>query len=166
MDITYIEGDLIKAGPRVICHGCNARGSMGAGLAFHLRKPYPEIYDDYRRVFTEQGNRLELGQTIWTRCRDGRLIVNAITQATYGRDPHTVYADYDAIAAAMAGINAVALKTQADPAAAAAHGGVIDRVGLPKIGAGLANGDWSVIAEIVARQATAFQPVVYIHDGS
>ena len=153
MRIQYIEGDLIKSDLSVICHGCNAKGSMGAGIAFHLRKPYPEIYDDYRRIYKEQGDRLDLGQTIWTRCRDGRTIINAITQATYGRDPNIVYVDYDAIRIVMQAINK----------AAKVEG--FDRVGFPKIGAGLANGNWDHIAEIIEAEADAFQPVVYIFPG-
>lgn len=164
MILTYVEGDLIKDGPRAICHGCNARGSMGAGIAFHLRKPYPEIYDDYRRVFVEQGKTLRLGQTIWTRCRDNRLVINAITQADYGRDPNTVYADYDAIREAVGEIDRIARATQVDPAEAERRGGRIETVGFPKIGAGLANGDWNLIADIIERTATSFQPVVYVLD--
>lgn len=162
--IAYVKGDLIKDGPRVICHGCNARGSMGAGIAFHLRKPYPEIYDDYRRVFREQNETLRLGQTIWTRCHDNRLVINAVTQADYGRDPNIVYADYEAIGAAVAEINRIARATQNEPAKAERLGGIIETVGFPKIGAGLANGDWNLIARIIDEAATSFQPAIYVLD--
>lgn len=63
---------------------------------------------------------------------DRRLaVVNAYTQFNYGRGRH---ADYQAIRDAFAAVKRT-------------FGG--RRIGYPRIGAGLAGGDWSVIASII-----------------
>ena len=150
MKIIYRQGDLLQTPETVICHGCNARGSMGAGFALAVRKTYPVAFDRYRAVFLDQGKRLELGQCIWVDCPDGRTVINAVTQADYGRDPNVVYVSYDAVSAVMQQID-VWTKTR----------GGAQTVAFPKIGAGLANGDWSVIEKIIETEARYFQPVVY-----
>ncbi len=149
MMIIYRKGDLLKAPERVICHGCNARGSMGAGIALAVRKTYPVAFNRYREIFLAQGKRLDLGQCIFVDCPDGRVVINAVSQADYGRDPGIVYVSYDAVRSII---------KQIDLWAAAND---IASVAFPKIGAGLANGDWSVIESIIETGAAHFQPVVY-----
>ena len=148
MKIIYKTGDLLEAPEHVICHGCNAQGKMGAGIAVPIRKRYPKAFDDYR-VYEAQGNRLELGQCCFVECPEGRIVIDAVTQEFYGREPDIVYASYDGIRRALQRINDWAK----------ANG--VDTVAFPKIGAGLARGDWSIIADIIETEATNFQPVVY-----
>ncbi len=38
-----IRGNLLEAGERVIAHGCNTRGVMGAGIAGQIAKRWPEV---------------------------------------------------------------------------------------------------------------------------
>ncbi|WP_343683631.1 hypothetical protein [Asticcacaulis sp.] len=49
--IIYEQGDLLKAPERVICHGCNAQGKMGAGIATAIKKIYPEAFSLYRATY-------------------------------------------------------------------------------------------------------------------
>lgn len=123
---------------------------MGAGIATAIKKIYPEAFSLYRATYETQGNRLELGQSIWVDCSDGRTVINAITQEFFGRDPNTVYVSDDAVRRVLSEINDWAQKRHTPPS-----------VAFPKIGAGLANGDWHVIAEIIESEASAFQPIVY-----
>jgi hypothetical protein len=97
MKIVYKTGDLLEAPERTICHGCNAQGKMGAGIAVPIKKRYPMAFDAYRQLYEAQGNRLELGQAIWVSCPDGRTVINAIIQEFYGREPGVVYVSYPAI---------------------------------------------------------------------
>ncbi len=149
MKIVYRKGDLLKAPERVICHGCNAKGIMGAGIALAIRKTYPAAFNRYRETFLAQGRHLDIGQCIFVHCPDERVIINAVTQADYGRDPKTVYVSYEAVRSVIAQIDTWAM----------AH--AVDMVAFPKIGAGLANGDWSIIETIIETEARHFQPVVY-----
>ena len=149
--IIYKQGDLLAAVERVICHGCNALGKMGAGIAVPIKNKYQEAFKAYRSTYEQQGNRLDLGQSIWVDCLDGRTVINAITQEIYGRDPNVVYVSYEAVRQIMRDINIWAKMQQSPPS-----------IAFPKIGAGLANGDWEVIAKIIEHEAQNFQPIVYI----
>jgi O-acetyl-ADP-ribose deacetylase (regulator of RNase III) len=142
-DIQYIEGDLLSSREPVIAHGCNAQGVMGSGIAKAIRDEYPTVYKDYRDVYEEQGNKLHLGQVITTRTLE-RTILNIISQEYYGRNPNVVYVSYDAIEKAILRINKM---------------GYV-RVAFPKIGAGLANGNWELISHII-QTTSDFTPVVY-----
>ena len=141
MKIEYVEGDLLASRETVIAHGCNARGVMGSGIAKSIRNEYPSTYSDYRAKYESTG--LELGDVVVTRTLE-RTILNIISQEYYGRDPHVMYVSYDAIKKAILRINEMGYM----------------RVGFPKIGAGLANGNWETISNII--EATSdFTPVVY-----
>jgi hypothetical protein len=41
----------------------------------------------------------------------------------------------------------------------------IPQIALPLLGAGLAQGKWSIISQIIEDEATDFQPIVYLMDG-
>jgi O-acetyl-ADP-ribose deacetylase (regulator of RNase III) len=143
MNIEYIEGELLASRESVIAHGCNAQGVMKSGVAKAIREEYPTVYDDYRATYEAQGKKLHLGQVIVTRTLE-RTILNIISQEYYGRNPNVVYVSYDAIEKAILRINEM---------------GYI-RVAFPKIGAGLANGNWDRISSIIEK-ASDFTPIVY-----
>jgi O-acetyl-ADP-ribose deacetylase (regulator of RNase III) len=155
MKIVYKTGDLLEAPERTICHGCNAQGKMGAGIAVPIKKRYPMAFDAYRQLYEAQGNRLELGQAIWVSCPDGRTVINAIIQEFYGREPGVVYVSYPAIRSVIDQIDIWArARMQALDEAPV--------VAFPKIGAGLAMGDWPTIEAIIEDHSSSFQPVVYV----
>jgi O-acetyl-ADP-ribose deacetylase (regulator of RNase III) len=149
MKIIYRQGNLLQAPETHICHGCNAQGVMGSGVARAIRDAYPKAYEDYRDEYERHG--LGLGATIWVEVPcpvvGTRTIINAITQQTFGSTG--VHVDYDAVRAVMAEINA----RIAAPFFA-----------MPKIGAGLGGGDWDVIESIIEEETTRVQPVVYVFD--
>jgi O-acetyl-ADP-ribose deacetylase (regulator of RNase III) len=146
MKIEYVKGDLLASGESVIGHGCNAQGVMRSGIAKAIREAYPTVYSDYRKTYEAQGNKLHLGQVVTTRTLE-RTILNIISQEYYGRNPNVVYVSYDAIKKAILRINEM---------------GYI-RVAFPKIGAGLANGNWETISEII-ETASDFTPIIYYHE--
>lgn len=121
---------------------------MRSGIAKSIREKYPKAFDDYHAEYVSNGNKLYLGEVITTKYSD-RWIFNCITQEFYGRDPNTVYVSYEAIHHAILALNLIC----------SCKG--ITQIGFPMIGAGRANGDWSVIASIFDKDAD-FQPVVYV----
>lgn len=138
-----VHGDLIELALEgafdVIVHGCNCQCNMGAGLALHLKKAFPEAYQ--ADCETGKGDRSKLG-TISTATveRNGHqiTIVNGYTQFHYKREqgqPKTTrLADYDAIRSVMQHV-----KRQYSS----------KRIAYPLIGAGLAKGDWTIISQII-----------------
>jgi O-acetyl-ADP-ribose deacetylase (regulator of RNase III) len=135
-----VHGDLIKlalAGEfDVIIHGCNCQCAMGAGIAKTIREVFPEAYK--ADAATAKGSTAKLGSYSHAQVeRNGvRLtVVNGYTQGHYrGRG---VLADYDAIRGLMR-------RVKTDFANL--------RIGYPRIGAGLARGDWTTIARIITTE--------------
>jgi O-acetyl-ADP-ribose deacetylase (regulator of RNase III) len=133
-----IQGDLLKLADAgrfdVIVHGCNCFCSMDAGIARAIANKWPEAYEADRA--TSVGDRTKLGTfttaTVTTQAGTELTVVNAYTQFDYrGPGPKI---DYGALEAAFRRL------ADAFPEA---------RIGYPKIGAGLAGGDWSRIAAII-----------------
>ena len=144
MKIEYIKGDLLRTEVNHIMHGCNSRGVMGSGVAKVLREKYPQAYNDY--IFKYNNYGLELGDVIVSVQDDGKVIHNAITQRDYGRDSSRVYVSYWAIAEVFRKINSRGIK----------------EIAMPKLGAGLANGDWNVISAIIENTLIDTKPYVYV----
>ncbi len=162
MKIIYKHGDLKTCDEQYFAHGCNAQGVMGSGVAAWVRSDFPWGYAEYRRVYEEQGNHLEMGQVIVARdpANKSKTVLNCITQEFFGRDPNVVYVDYDAIRVIVEELD----KLFDNEASDWEDGGGFVRVAFPLIGAGLANGKWSIISGILEESAT-FHPVVYLLDG-
>ena len=153
MEIEYITGDLLDGDEEYVVQGCNAQGVMGSGLAKIIRDRHPAVYKQYFKVFKDQGDFLELGQLIYVDIGPC-VIVNAITQEHFGRDPNTVYVSYDAIQKMVQQLDED-LGDPDDPI----------RIAFPLIGAGLGGGSWKTISEIIEDYSLGFQPVVYLLDG-
>lgn len=138
--MNIIKGDLVKLFSMgtfdVIIHGCNCLNTMGAGIAKQIKERYPEAYQaDLRTI---KGDKTKLGTfTFAGHLKESKnnFIINAYTQYDYrGYKP----VDYRAIESVFIKLNDwYVLKDK--------------RIGIPKIGAGLAGGDWDVIKEIIDR---------------
>lgn len=146
MRIKYEKGDVFASPYRFILHGCNAQGVMGAGFARQIRDKYPFAYKEYVSIHQKRG--LILGETQVVKCRD-RIIINAVIQEFYGRDPGKRYVSYDAIA------NSLSLIEDA------LYG---ETIAMPMIGAGLGGGDWKVIEAIIESELKTVQPVIFTLD--
>ena len=155
MRIEYVTGDLLEAPETIILHGCNCQGKMGSGIAKLIRDRWPQCYDIYRDYYERHLGENLLGQIVWAdvSTEDRALLIgNAFTQKFCGREDIR-YCSYDAIATVFESLNEIAQQ------------GTIDRIALPLIGAGLANGSWSVISSIIEASAKNYTPVVYLLDG-
>jgi O-acetyl-ADP-ribose deacetylase (regulator of RNase III) len=138
--MNVVRGDLIelaKAGAfDVIIQGCNCQCRMARGIALTIKQQFPEAYT--ADCQTTIGDRDKLGNITTAQIdRDGFkfTIVNGYTQFDW--QGNGVLADYNAIRSVFRQV-----KQQ--------FGG--QRIGYPKIGAGLARGDWSIIGAIVEEE--------------
>lgn len=131
------QGDLVdkaRVGEfDVIVHGCNCFCTMGAGIAKTIKQVFPAAYQADKA--TSSGDEAKLGQysIAQVEVNDKPLtIINGYTQFDWrgaGRK-----ADYDAIRQVFRRVKQN-------------YSG--KRIGYPAIGAGLAGGDWAVIAAII-----------------
>jgi O-acetyl-ADP-ribose deacetylase (regulator of RNase III) len=138
--MNVLQGDLIQLALSgrfdVIVHGCNCFCTMGAGIAKQIRDTFPEAYQ--ADLKTEMGDKEKLGTYSHARIeRNGNIftIVNGYTQFDFSG--HGALVDYKAIQNLFAEIKKD-FKNQ--------------RIGYPKIGAGLAKGDWEVISGIINKE--------------
>ncbi|WP_316347413.1 macro domain-containing protein [Desulfuromonas acetoxidans] len=135
-----VNGDLIKLALNgqfdVIIHGCNCYCTMGAGIAKAVKTQFPEAYAV--DCETEKGSKNKLGtysSASVTREGHSITIVNGYTQHHYRRvGGKGINADYDAIRAVFKAVR---------------HDFSGKTIGYPRIGAGLAGGDWTIIADII-----------------
>lgn len=131
-------GDLIELANRgefdVIIHGCNCFHTMGAGIAAALRKKWRAVMD-VDIALTEYGDRDKLGTITSADVKPSLTVVNAYTQYGYRRS-NTPNVDYGELEAAFRQVKDK-------------YGNQGLRFGIPKIGAGLAGGDWKRISEII-----------------
>lgn len=136
--ISTVKGNIftyLKPGDAMV-HGCNAQGVMGSGVALSVKTLYPGAYAAYRKAEETQG--LFMGTVVpYFDTNDKIWVLNAITQEYFGRDPNVRYVSYDAMEDAFRVIRRLAFNTN------------IERILFPLIGAGLGNGTWSVIEEII-----------------
>jgi O-acetyl-ADP-ribose deacetylase (regulator of RNase III) len=132
-----IEGDLVKLAAcgmfDVIVHGCNCFNTMKSGIAKTLVAAFPVVaFEDSK---TERGARTKLGTYSSAYVSNFDLeIINAYTQYLYGTDK--VQVEYKAVQSVFIALN----KKYKDL-------GV--HIGIPKIGCGLAGGEWDVVEHII-----------------
>lgn len=129
-----VHSDILKETSGIIVHGVNCIGTMGSGIALKIANRYPHVFWDYKKHQSEKG--LKLGDIIVTEQSPTLIIVSGVTQQFYGRDRNFVYADYSAVRRVFEQVNALALLNNL-------------AVKFPSIGAGLANGNWATVSEII-----------------
>lgn len=119
----------------VIAHGCNCFCTMGAGIAKGIKTSFPAAWEVDLK--TKPGDRSKLGtctSAVVSTTAGELTVVNAYTQFDWRGTG--LKADYRAITTCMDWIGSH-------------YQG--KRIGLPKIGAGLAGGDWNRIMDIIER---------------
>lgn len=130
MPTKFLTGDLFKAqGLTALAHGCNCAGAMGKGIAMEFRSRFPEMYAEYKELCSR--GRFNPGDVfMWT--KNDCTVFNLATQRTW-----RAKADLGAIEVALREMVRLAEE---------AH---IDRVGLPKIGAGLGGLSWEHVRQVL-----------------
>lgn len=153
-EMKIVRGDLLALAQRgefdVIVHGCNCFNTMGAGIAKSIRRLWPAAYE--ADCATEKGSAEKLGTytsaTVVNDENPHRLtIVNAYTQHHWtGKE---VLVDYDALRDVFRKIKLDFTGT---------------RIAYPKIGAGLAGGDWERIKTIIDNELQGENHTLVVFD--
>jgi O-acetyl-ADP-ribose deacetylase (regulator of RNase III) len=143
--IEYIEGDVLNSGEQIVVHGCNCFNNMGSGIAKQVSIEYPwAAFADYETV---PGDVNKLGRYTTAIGENGTRIINAYTQYHYSRIQ--VNADYNAIERAMANICSDFPEHKV--------------FAMPKIGAGLAGGDWNIIEKILEKISNQYDKIFRVY---
>lgn len=118
----------------ILVHGCNCFHTMGAGIAKQIKEKYKEAYE--ADLETNKGSKEKLGTYSLVQINDSQYIINAYTQYFYGgKNP----LDYEALKNVFKLIN---------------ENFENKIIGIPKIGAGLAKGNWEFIEKIINEETT------------
>lgn len=153
-----VNGDLIELAKSgmfdVITHGCNCLSTMKAGIAPQMAEAFGCDKFEMERwsmghSITKLGNidyeQIPIGHGLWI------TVVNSYTQYSYGKnhaDGVSNPLDYEALTLCMRKIN---------------HTFKGKHIGLPKIGAGLAGGDWDRIKNIIQTELKDCNVTVVIY---
>ena len=135
--VNYVYGDVLASPDLVIAHGCNATGVMGSGVAKQVKEKYPNAFADYNAYCKHNPVSITLGTNVYSTQPDGKTIVNCITQEFYGRAMGIKFVSYDAVDKCFADLAEYCDTYK------------IENISMPKIGAGLGGGNWSVIEAII-----------------
>ena len=157
--IKYVTGDatkpIVKHGIRIIAHVCNDLGGWGSGFVVALSNRWdnPEKkYRNWHEVMKDQGG-LDLGdiQLVQVRDEHGKIYVaNMIAQHGYATPENPVAIRYGALMACTMKLKEwighleavkIGLDKKYFPFDTTIH--------MPRIGCGLAGGDWNIVSEIV-----------------
>lgn len=137
--IVMLRGNALEPrgrGPHLIAQIVNdAAPRWGGGFSLAVRERYPEAQAQFTDWAVGRGRNLTLGKVHLADVGDGVTVASLIAQHGYGASP-TPRIRYGALKDCLAHLSRAASERKAD-------------VHMPRIGTGLAGGNWSVIAEIV-----------------
>ncbi len=137
--LTEVRGDATAPrgqGDKVIAHVVNDRTpNWGAGFALALKRKWPSVQEEFIRWTREQRTNLTLGNTHVTRVSDELYVFQMVAQHGYGPSPRPRIR-YAALAKCLSQCADLALKQEAT-------------VHMPRIGTGHAQGQWSIIRELI-----------------
>lgn len=150
--IRYLVGDATEprgAQPWLIVHLVNDKTpNWGGAFARFLARKWPSVQADFRSWVSERG--LGLGSVSFASAEQGIEIASMVAQHGYGPSS-TTRLRYEALTTALRTVAAHARDTNAT-------------VHAPRIGAGEAHGDWSIIEELLEDILVAAGVPVTIYD--
>jgi len=156
MTIRYIVGDAtdpIGSGRKIIVHICNDIGKWGKGFVLAISRRWKEPERVYRGAFKESSPPA-LGDVQFVPVSDSIAVANLIGQhGIVSRAGGVPPVRYEAI---RVGLRRVAAQAQAEGAS----------VHMPRIGCGLAGGEWTKIEPIVAEALVGQGVEVTVYDYS
>ena len=138
--IQYTQGDAtqpIAAGNKIIAHVCNDIGGWGRGFVVAISKRWPQPEEDYRAWYANrEQNDFALGSARLVRVESGLWVANMIGQHKKTPTKGVPPVRYEAIHDGLDSIAVEALRLNAS-------------VHMPRIGCGLAGGEWGKIEPLI-----------------
>jgi len=148
MALKYVDGDLIAMAKNgdfdVIVHGCNCFATMGGGIAATIAKEFPAaVKADKNFAKLYKGDINQAGKMSFVNCDLGShklTIINAYTQY----QPGGFSLLYDTPENRLRWVREAFYNVKLRFANFNKP-----KIGIPKIGAGIAGGDWNKIAAVI-----------------
>lgn len=155
-DINFIIGDATNPHCKrtIITHCCNNIGGWGSGFVVALSKKWEKPERKYRKWFAERNNPdsfdpyFKLGAVQIVDLPRGISVANIIGQNGVRSADNLKPVVYEALAQGLESVNDVARKTGAT-------------LTMPRIGCGLAGGDWEEVEKLIHEHVTV---PVWVYD--
>ena len=137
MSVIEVKGNLLKSKCTVIAHWCNCFNKRGAGIAAQIKKKWPGVYEADCK--TQLGDKNKLGTFTFYSSKT-KLIYSLYTQYAYGT--YMTQLKYDALETALIVMKQNLINKDLY---------ISCKIGMPKIGCGLAGGDWNIVKDIIEK---------------
>lgn len=152
--INYKKGDataLIDQNNKIIVHVCNDVGGWGKGFVVAISNRWEEPERKYREWYKSQEN-FRLGQVQFVQVASDLWIANLIGQHQINRDENgNPPIRYEAINSGLAKVADFAQEINAS-------------IHMPRIGCGLAGGNWDQIEPLIEENLSSKQIFVTVYD--
>ena len=155
MEITYIKGDATSPqgkGVKIICHVCNDIGGWGKGFVLAISKRWKEPEAEYRK-WHSAGNDggFAVGTVQFVQVEPYIWVANMVGQRGIKRGNSGPPIRYEAVAQCLEKVG-----TKAPELGASVH--------MPRIGCGLAGGEWSEVEPLILRYLVNVGVPVHVYD--
>ncbi|UQN09967.1 Appr-1-p processing protein [Deinococcus sp. QL22] len=148
MALTHIMGDATQLqgeGPRLLVHICNDIGAWGRGFVMTLSKAYPQPEREFKRWATGQTEQAyALGEVQFVPVSPTLTVANLVGQHDIARKNNPTAEPPVRYEAIRTGLERV--RDEAQSLGASVH--------VPRIGAGVAGGDWALIEPMIREELT------------
>jgi O-acetyl-ADP-ribose deacetylase (regulator of RNase III) len=138
LEIRYCVGDATAPaadGNKLIAHICNDRGAWGKGFVLSLSRRWPQPAEAFKSWFKE-GSGFELGAVQFVQVKPDVWVANMIGQHGLKAQKGVLPIRYEALRTCLEKV-----ASKAKELGAAVH--------MPRIGCGLAGGEWSKVEPII-----------------
>jgi O-acetyl-ADP-ribose deacetylase (regulator of RNase III) len=153
--IHYLKGDATvpqAAGIKIIAHICNDIGGWGKGFVLAISKRWPEPEANYRKWHRERsGNDFALGAVQMIAVERYIYIANMVAQRGTKTGSNGVPIRYEAVEKCLETLGNKAKELNAS-------------IHMPRIGCGLAGGNWNKIEPIITATLLKQDIPVYVYD--
>lgn len=154
-EITYLRGDATcpqAKGPKIICHICNDIGGWGKGFVLALSKRWKQPESEYRAWYAERRDRgFALGAVQFVPVESTIWVANMIGQHGLKTGSSGPPIRYDAVRQCL-----LKVAEKARELGASVH--------MPRIGCGLAGGQWTKIEPLITEQLLFSDIPVTVYD--
>ena len=153
--ITYLKGDATcpqAKGAKVICHVCNDIGGWGKGFVLAISKRWKQPEAEYRRWHAAgAAGGFALGAVQFVQVQPDTWVANMVGQRGIKRGRSGPPIRYEAVAECLREVAAKARELGAS-------------VHMPRIGCGLAGGEWSRVEPIIVEALCRAGVEVTVYD--
>lgn len=153
--VHYSRGDATTPNAsknKIICHICNDIGAWGKGFVTALSKKWSSPEAAYRKWYQQRNqNDFKLGSIQLIRVEEDIWVANMIAQHKIRTNSVDSPIRYFAVESCLELLRESALQLSAS-------------IHMPRIGCGLAGGNWNLIEPIISDQLSSFDISVTVYD--